>query len=261
MIEKTQAIVLRCYPYSNTSRIVSWLTPDAGRMVTVIKGSQRPKSAFLGQYDLFYTCELLFYARERSGVHIARECSPLKTRPRLREDWKACAAASYLADLISRISPPDAPHAGLFDLLDTGLDHLAAGKAIAPLLFWFELRLLDLLGLAPRLRHCLECGCELAPGMRNTRFSYSEGGILCPACANADTTSSHAPISPDILAILTGWQRARTPQPALVTQCTSWQLGEIEKLLGLFLEYHLDTQLRSRAIALDVLAFRLPAAS
>ena len=261
MIEKTQAIVLRYYPHSNTSRIVSWLTPDAGRMVTLVKGSLRPKSAFLGQYDLFYTCELVFYGRERSGVHIARECSPIKTRTRLREDWRACAAASYLADLLSRISPPDAPHTGLFDLLDAGLDHLAAGRAVAPLLFWFELRLLDLLGLAPRLQHCLECARELLPGTRHARFSYAEGGILCPACAKTDASASHAPISPDILAILGGWQRARSPQPALVTQCTAWQLGEIEKLLGLFLEYHLDTQLRSRAIALDTLAWRLPAAS
>jgi DNA repair protein RecO len=252
VLEKTQAIVLRVYPFSNTSRIVSWLTPESGKIATLVKGSQRPKSFFLGQYDLFYTCELVFYARERAGIHIARECAPLKTRNRFRSDWKAAAAASYLSDLLFRVSPPDAPHHDLFDLLDSGLDHLAAGGAVASFLFWFELKLLGTLGLAPRLKRCLNCARELKPGARRARFSYSRGGILCSACAEAGAEGS-LPIAPDILAILTGWQRARSPQAALSTQCTTWQLGEIEKFLGFFLAYHLDTALPSRGIALDVL--------
>ncbi len=84
MIARARAIVLRVFPYSNTSRVVSWLTADHGRVATLIKGSQRPKSLFLGQYDLFYTCELLFYRHERDGLHIARECTPLTRRDRLR---------------------------------------------------------------------------------------------------------------------------------------------------------------------------------
>ncbi len=252
MIHKTQAIVLRYFPFSNTSRIVSWLTPDDGRIATLVKGSQRPKSFFLGQYDLFYTCELVYYARDRAGVHIARECSPLKTRYRFRDDWKAMAAASYLSDLLFRVSPPDAPHHNLFALLDSGLDHLAANGAAASFLFWFELKLLDDLGFAPRLKHCLNCERELQPGTRKAKFSYARGGILCSACADAGAEGA-PPIAPDILAILSGWQRARSSQAALSTQCTTWQLGEIEKLLGLFLTYHLDMALPSRAIALDVL--------
>ena len=252
MIKKTQAIVLRYYPFSNTSRIVSWLTSESGKIATLVKGSQRPKSFFLGQYDLFYTCELVFYARERTGVHIARECAPLKTRDRFRSDWKATAAASYLSDLLFRVSPPDAPHHDLFGLLDSGLDHLAARGAVASFLFWFELKLLGVLGLAPRLQHCLNCAQDLKPGAHRSKFSYSRGGILCSACAGTGTEGS-LPIAPDILAILTGWQRARSSQAALSTQCTTWQLGEIEKLLGLFLSYHLDTALPSRGIALDML--------
>ena len=97
MILKTTALALRFYPFSNTSRIVAWLTPDQGRIATMVKGSQRPRSLFLGQYDLFYTCELLYHRRERGGLHIARECSPLKWREGLRRDWRAAAAASSWA--------------------------------------------------------------------------------------------------------------------------------------------------------------------
>ena len=60
--------------------MVSWLTPDTGVVSTVVKGAVRPKSAFLGQYDLFYECELVYYVRERGDAHAIREVSPLKMR-------------------------------------------------------------------------------------------------------------------------------------------------------------------------------------
>jgi len=251
-LEKTLAIVLRYYPHSNTSRYVSWLTPTTGRIMTLIKGSQRPKSPFLGQYDLFYTCELIYYTRGQTGPFIARECAPIKPRARFRDDWKASASASYITDLISRVSPPHAPYAELFHLLDRGLDHLAATRATIPFLFWFELKLLELLGLAPRLRHCLNCSKELQPGQRRAHFSYAHGGILCPHCATK-TRDGAMPVTPDIVAMLRAWQRARTPQSALNTQCRARQLEEIEKLLEQFLLYHLDIPLASRPIAIDVL--------
>lgn len=253
MIEKTDAIVLRFHPFSNTSRIVTWLTPAGGRITTLVKGSQRPKSLFIGQYDLFYNCELVYYARDRAGVHIARECAPLKTRNRFRTDWKAAAAASYLSDLVYRISPPDAPPGGLFALLDGALDHLHEQGVSAPFVFWFELRLLRELGLAPRLAHCLECGKDLLPPARGSRFSYARGGILCPACAGGATDHS-SEITPDIVAMLSGWQKADSPEAVRTTQCSPRQLGQLKHLLGLFLTYHLDTPLPSRTIAFRVLA-------
>ena len=89
MILKDQAIALRIHPFGNTSRIVVWLSQSYGKLATLVKGSQREKSGFLGQYDLFYTCELLFYAREQRNLHILKECTPLVLRPSFRSDWRA----------------------------------------------------------------------------------------------------------------------------------------------------------------------------
>jgi len=76
---------------------------------------------------------------------------------------------------------------------------------------------------------------------------------LCARCVG----HSHAqtlPINPDILAMLVAWQRAPTPKVAQTTRCSERQLANIERLLGLFLKYHLDAPLPSRALALEVLA-------
>ena len=68
MIVKTNAIPLTITPFGNTSHIVQWLTRENGKISTIIKGAQRPKSGFWGQYDFFDTTELLFYAKNRDGV-------------------------------------------------------------------------------------------------------------------------------------------------------------------------------------------------
>ncbi|HOW96997.1 MAG TPA: DNA repair protein RecO [Kiritimatiellia bacterium] len=255
MILKTTALALRLYPFSNTSRIVSWLTPDQGRIVTMIKGSQRARSLFLGQYDLFYTCELLYHRRERGGLHIARECSPLKWRAGLRHDWKAAATASYLAGLVAQAVPPEAPHESLFRLLDSALDHLEAAGAGEPFVFWFELRLLEALGLSPRLRNCAACGAELASSSRRSDFAAARGGLLCAGCV--DKTSSGPRVGGDVLGMLAGWQQARLPQGPLNTKCSARQIQAIEALLSGFLEYHLDVRPVGRREALDVLARRV----
>jgi DNA repair protein RecO (recombination protein O) len=246
--------VLRVAPVSNTSRMVQWLTQEHGKIATLVKGAQRPKSAFLGQFDLFYTCELLFYARERNHVNIARECAPLARRDRFRADWSAAAAASYFADAVTRLTLPDTPQPALFQLLETALDELAAGGATESCMYWFELKLLEALGVQPRLTTCLDCGTVLLPATRPPRFAMARGGLVCAPCA-ARGADGEA-VASDALAMLAGWQTSGSLRAARLTQCAARQLGEMETLLGRFLQTHLDLQPPSRALALEVLRRR-----
>lgn len=252
MIEKTEAIAVRMEAFSETSRIVTWTTPSHGRITTIIKGSQRPKSAFLGQYDLFYTCELLYYVRDRSGLRIARECAPITMRNRLRTDWKACAIASYASDLTQRVMHEDSPQEEVYTHLADTLDFLQANGSKNGLLPWFEIQLLTLLGLAPRLKTCLGCGKDLLPATGRARFSLSRGGTLCSACAGNSTVDSIS-IAPDVLAILAGWQRSKTARAAATTVVTPRQADEMNEILGAFLVYHLDMVLPGRSACLDIL--------
>jgi recombinational DNA repair protein (RecF pathway) len=164
MILKDDAIALRMYPFGNTSRIVVWLSRNHGKLATLVKGSQRDRSPFLGQYDLFYTCELLFYAREQRNLHILKECTLLDPRSAFRTDWRACAAASYMAGLLDRAMPfGPAPH-GLFQLLEQLLDHLVTRTPGPAFLTRLELLLLQELGLAPNWDACAKCRADLRGG-------------------------------------------------------------------------------------------------
>jgi len=60
--------------------VVSWLT--RAPWTTGHYGQRRPaaQESFLGQYDAFYTCDIVFYMQERNALHILKECSPLQAR-------------------------------------------------------------------------------------------------------------------------------------------------------------------------------------
>lgn len=250
-IRETRAIALQIRPYSRTSHIVTWLTEDAGTLATSVKGACRPKSAFLGQYDLFYTCQLLYYIREHDGIHVARECAPLDRRDALRARWREAALAAYLADLTARAVPPRQPQPGLFETLAGALDALAAGAPGLETVLRYEASLLRRLGLEPNFTLCPRCHDPVPDFLR---FNLSAGSILCshtPAPAARDTVLTlpraliplykeyaSEPLSgPEV-------NQKNTPPRNLI-------LG-LSRFLGIFVCFHLDLSPVSRQVAMGL---------
>ena len=254
MIAKTEGIVLRVFPYSETSRVISWLTRDVGRLTTLVKGAVRPKSPALGQFDLFYTCEVLYYEKENHNLHVLRECSPLHLRSGFREDWRACAAASYFAGLLRRLSPPGAAQINLYAYLRNLLDALVEQTPQATSLYWAELRLLHHLGLSPRLDTCRGCGRHRADLGRPVSFHVDQGRFLCQHCHTHADDGNAVHVPPDALAPLGAWQRAGNMGMARATRCSGEAMRAIHELLGRFLTYHLELPPHGRDIAFRLLA-------
>ncbi len=249
-IERDMAIVLGVTPFSNTSSILTWFSARQGRMATLAKGAHRPRSVFLGQADLFYTCEILYYpGRAARRLAILKECIPLKTRDRFRTDWRSMLCASYAALLLNRLCPSHAPHPPLFRLLDGLLDTLAADGNRLALLFWFELQVLSEMGLAPNLQRCTRCGTTIRRPGEAAHFSAANGGLICAGCCDRGTTD-HLFLTPDILALLTHWQKTAAPAAAHRAVPRTSQVGQIERILGDFLQHHLDALYPGRGVAL-----------
>ena len=255
MIVKTPAIVLRRHPYTETSQVVTWLTPDAGRLNTLLKGALRPRSAFLGQVDLFYTCELLYYGRNPDGLPVAREVTPLDLRARLREDWRACAVASYLCALVTRATPAQATRGAIYAWLADALDDLAAHGGSIETLCRQELRLLHRLGLAPRADRCLVCA-KPPPVSGNVSFSPREGGWWCPDCRFATRRDDGMRIPAEAIRLIAEWQRNARPADAERAPLPFSTRDAIQRALGVFLSFHLDAPPAPRVAALDILARR-----
>ena len=213
-IVRTNGIVLAIRPWSRTSHVVAWLTPDHGVVNTLVKGAVRPKSAFLGQYDLFYSCELLYYAHAAGDLHALREVSPRNLREALRGKWRETSLAAYAADLVRDLAPPDAESAAWYAFLDGFLDRVEGSAAG---LVRLEMALLRLAGLEPDFS-------GLDPAADWTPFSVDRG-----RCGAGSRTVR---ISPRTVVALRRPDAATTKEDAL---------ADAVRFLGVFLAYHLET--------------------
>lgn len=260
MISKTEAIVLRVRPFSNTSRMVTWLSPEYGRVTTSIKGACRVKSFFQGQIDLAYRCELLFYSRERNGIHIARETYVEDWRAGIRGNWRASVAASYICWLTAQSTQPMIDCPGLFDDLETALHSLDRGVSPQEVIISYEMMLLDRLGIAPSFARCRDC----PPG--NTfecRFLLASGHLGCTRSPDHGAGEASVAIPTRLLGALADMQRiARSSSAAgyvgsdyLASLHPSAVTG-IRRFLGLFICHQLDVSPRTRYAAFDWLAVK-----
>lgn len=258
---KTDAVPLAIRPFSKTSHMVVWLTPEFGRITTPVKGACRPKSAFLGQYDLAYTCEILYYSRERDGIHQIRECYPVALREGLRGNWRAMIAAGYLCDLAMRVSMPLQESKTIYRALTTALDALEGGGHPLVCLLWFETRLIHALGITPDFSDCPECPPE---HILRRRFSIREGRFLCghrpPRYPSSPTLNLHRDVA------LLFERVSLSPLPHLLEEAAAaprldaFGLPEplpgefaLRRFLGIFLVFHFDVLPGPRRTALELL--------
>lgn len=234
MIVKATAIPLAIHPYSSTSRVVHWLTRRHGKISTLLKGALRPKSPFLGEYELFGTSELLYYQKRIGTLHTGKECALLHPRTTFRTDWRAMQTASYLSALFNRTTPEESPHPGLFELFENLLDLAEEYGNAPPFLFWAELRFCNHHGHAPNLGNCTICSSA-----KGLRFCATSGGVVCTDCSGSlESPTMECP--PDVLAMLRKWQQADQPRAVVNTRLSAKQKNQLNTILGTFMQHQFN---------------------
>jgi len=161
MIESAHGIILRTRPLTETSLIVSWLTPELGRIATVAKGARRPKSPFAGKLDLFYAADFSFNRSRTSELHNLRETKLLETHGAIREDIAKLQQAAYAAAFIEQATETETPVPEIFLLVRGFLEILCRQPVLPQNIFALELKLLRELGMEPELDET-----RLAPGTK-----------------------------------------------------------------------------------------------
>jgi DNA repair protein RecO (recombination protein O) len=149
MIQNATGLILRTRLLTETSLIVHWLTPEAGRIATVAKGARRAKSPFAGKLDLFYVADFSFTRSRSSQLHNLREVNLRETHGAIRQDMVRLQQAAYAAGFIEQATETDTPLPGIYQLLCGFLDGLCHNEPAPKNIFAFELKLLRELGLEP----------------------------------------------------------------------------------------------------------------
>lgn len=168
--------MLRRSDFRESSRIVTLLTRDHGRVTALAKGAHRPDSPFLGRIDFLNEVRATFSA-DRGGLRLFVRVELVRERRALREPLRFFAAghAAWLGDFAM---PDERPDPLAYDLLVGGLNLVErCPPAQLPLVaLGLEVRHLEHLGALPDLERCAHCGVEL--GDRAFRGETSLG-LLC----------------------------------------------------------------------------------
>jgi DNA repair protein RecO (recombination protein O) len=178
----TDAIVLQCFPYGETSRIVRLLTRVAGVHSAIAKGALRPRSRY-AVLEPFAEGAAMLYVRPTRELQTLGGFELARTRQTLGRDLTRFGGASLVAELIVRTASEEA-QAPLYDAVAAGLDGLAAAAddAVEIHVLAAVWHVVATLGFAPELECCIGCGATLAPECAAT-FDYAAGGLRCDACA------------------------------------------------------------------------------
>ncbi|MGH7196271.1 MAG: DNA repair protein RecO [Candidatus Saccharimonadales bacterium] len=142
---RTEAIILRRTNYGEADRILSFLTPERGKLSAIAKGVRRPKSKLAGGLELFAVCDVtLIEGRGELGVVTSARIQ--KFYGDILHDYDRMQLGYEMIKHINRVtetvSEPD-----FYYLLRDGLKYLNELKLDWRLVeLWFRLRFQALLG-------------------------------------------------------------------------------------------------------------------
>jgi DNA repair protein RecO (recombination protein O) len=179
--EKATAIVIRTVEFSETSLVVTLFTREFGKIGALAKGARRLKNPFESALDLLALCRIVFLHKSSEALDLLTEAKLLRRFRSTGRNLAGLYAAYYVAELLGEMTDDDDPHPELFDLADQTLTALAAGDSVSKWIVRFELGALRLLGHAPSLEACVECGTPVTPTGR-VAFGLLDGGVMCPNC-------------------------------------------------------------------------------
>ncbi|HSG49898.1 MAG TPA: DNA repair protein RecO [Longimicrobiales bacterium] len=177
----TRGVLLRSHPYSETSRVLRFLTEDHGVVGVMAKGIRKGPRG--GGMDLFGEVALTLHMKPGRDLQTLGEVSPTRPRRGLGSHPLRLACAGVLGELVLR-HHGEAPSHEVFESLGAGLDRLEAVtlEAVPATLLVEGWRLVSALGFHPQVEACVVCGRPL--GQEEVgRFDFDAGGVRCASCA------------------------------------------------------------------------------
>jgi DNA repair protein RecO (recombination protein O) len=175
------AYVLRTRPYGEIDVIATLLTTTHGKVTGIAKAAKHSRRRFGGTLQPFVHVRAVFLQRPHADLVFLVRCELVGVLATLSADLDRYAAASYVIDLVDRMTVGRESGHEVFALLHDALGLLDRGAPIEPLLRAFELHLLTASGYEPALDRCRRCGADLTE--RDTAFLVVErGGLTCRRC-------------------------------------------------------------------------------
>ncbi len=225
-----EGIALRTYKLGEADRIVTFLTPEHGKVRAVAKGVRKTKSRIGARVEpLSHVSMMCWKGRE---LDVVSQVEVLDHFRAIREDLDRLASAMTMLEIADHVSLEHHPSPELFALVLNALREL--DRSNSPyLLGAFCFKLLALEGVAPSLEQCDRCGED----RELVAFDTTIGGFVCAGCRRGNS------VSPEVLELVRAVFNGRLA--AVLREPSHEHAGAFGHLATIAVERHLERRLRS----------------
>lgn len=182
-IYKTKGIIIVENFVNDYDKMLVMLTPELGKISCSAKGARRNKSALLASSQFLCFGEYILYKNPTSDIYSINSCDIIEVFYNIRIDLEKLELVSEITKIIQKVSTENEDNAKLLQLyLNTLYVISEKDKNTDLVLAVFKMRLLSILGFAPNILKCTECGTSDDLNF----FSFKGKGFKCPICRTQD---------------------------------------------------------------------------
>jgi DNA repair protein RecO (recombination protein O) len=178
MLTRTEGIILKTQKYGEADLIVTCLTSDKGIISAFARSPRKTKSRFGSSLEPLTHSTISLWGKEQSLPKITQS-DIINSFRQIRENYQDFVNISKFIEILVSLTPSGIPNKRLFSFFLNML-HTAESSEHEPkdtLHLIIQIRLLAMIGYAPRLIGCGKCGGK------SLDFYPDSGTTLCPKCA------------------------------------------------------------------------------
>jgi len=240
------AVILRSQSYSETSRIVTFMSRESGLVKGIARGARGKRGRFGATLEPLQRVRVTLSVREGRDLQTVTEADLLHPYGRIREDLFRSTWAQAVLELTSRVVWQEHASEDVYRLLLAVLHAFEEEIGDPQLLFHvYQVHLAASLGYAIHLEACSGCG---GPLTGKVRFSMTEGAAVCSDCYPPE--GGYITLSGETAALLARLSRPDGIAAAAALKADEEVRRSVGRLLRKHLEYHTETDLALRSMRL-----------
>lgn len=226
MLQKTVGIVLRTQDYGETHKLVTIFTKEIGKITTISRGANKPRSRLSAVSQIFIEADFLLFVPK--GLATLRQGDIISSYRHIREDLLRTTYAAYMIELTDKLIEEKSPEPFLYNELRQTLEWINDEEDYLVPLMMYEMKLFKKGGFAPVVDYCVNCNNN-----ENLQsFSIQEGGALCDRCVSIDHYAMRLP--PSLFRILSVFLHVELDRVGNINMKTT----NIERLRTLLDQYY-----------------------
>lgn len=238
---RSPALVLKCSPWLEADKLVFLFTRNFGKVKGIASGACRTKSKFGGSLEALTLVHVIYFLKEGRELAKIDSCDVICPFLGLKEDFERLKRALYVLELGDVVLPLGEPNVRLFGVISRVLHLLEKVDDLDGTLRGFELQVLTMIGLAPQVDCCVECGGPVGEG--GFHFSPRLGGLVCTRCSFQAREEAFRVSSKAVSFMRRGLADRLTLSKK--GEPSGYPLGEIQQILQRHIQTHLGRELRS----------------